>query len=304
MATLLTGDTQAPTVMLFGSGTVGRPVRQHLERRGHVVRRTTAIPWTDPTERRIAIDGLLDELRHHGRRVPIRIVWAAGAAGFSVAQAVADQEAAALDDVVRLTARLLEDRGDAPHRLHVVSSAGGLFEGMTVRASDAAPQPRRVYGRLKLQQEEAARRLPDGTVVVHRPSSIYGSSSHGRRPGLIGTLVDNTLAGRLTTVYGAPTTLRDYVHADDIGRHIANAALAASCEATPELLVAGRPRSIHEIVRQVESLLRRATFLHFVQSWNASDIVFTPSARSPSFRPSALTVGIQRVRADLFAAPR
>ena len=303
MTTLLGADAATPTVLVLGSGTVGGPVLTHLRRRDLRVLQRWQLPWTQPPARRRMLRAVGATLDEHAGRGPVRIVWAAGAAGFGADEAAAAQELAAFNEVVDLARRLAERHRAGDHRFHLVSSAGALFEGMTVRSPTATPAPRRAYGRLKLEQEAlAGARLP--AVVVHRPSSVYGAGTGGRRPGLVGTLVARALAQDTVQIYGAPTTLRDYVHADDVGRHVARAVLEPRAPTTPQLLVAGRPTAIHEVVRLVAQHLRRPVHLQYVESWNARDIVFTPGARAPGFRPASVAVALHHVHRELVAAPR
>lgn len=306
MATLFLADhvRGLPDVLVFGSGTVGQPIHRHLEALGAAARLRIDIPWIDHRARRDTLRHLGRQLRAHPDLRGLRTIWAAGAAGFSATAEEIEAESAAFDDVLGLVEGLADEHDQPGCVLHMVSSAGGLYEGRTVRAADEPPSPLRAYGELKMQQERRAMRLGADAVVVHRPSSIFTGSGHAGRPGLIGAMVANAASHRPTTIYGSPTTLRDYVHADDVGRHIATAAMSSSQLPSPQLLVSGRPASIHEVVGIVESAMRRRVFVRYADPWNTRDIVFTRSARAPGFNPATLQVGVRRVQAEWLTRPR
>lgn len=54
-------------------------------------------------------------------------------------------------------------------------------------------------------------------VVIARPANAYGEAQDGSSgQGFIGAAVRNLLAGHRVPVYGAPGTIRDYIHVDDV----------------------------------------------------------------------------------------
>jgi UDP-glucose 4-epimerase len=224
------------------------------------------------------------------------IVWAAGRAGFSADKRACDEELSAFIDTVDAIEDLVRRRGPQSVSLHLLSSAGGLFEGVTRVSSDTPIVPRRPYGLLKLEQEQRALAISDAIpVTIHRVSTVYGSPKPGHRVGLIGALIRNGLDRRPTSIYGAMDTLRDYVDNDLIGRHIAT---SITMERGPgphiEMLVAGQPTPIAAVVALVEGLLSRRLLVSFEDAWNARDITFDPAIRATGFKPEALRTGIAR----------
>jgi hypothetical protein len=59
------------------------------------------------------------------------------------------------------------------------------------------------------------------------------------------------------------------------------------------LLVAGRPVTTQEAISVVSRMLRRRLYLRIVESWNSTDIVFTPSARASGFRSRTIAEGVR-----------
>ena len=206
--------------MLLGSGVIGSAIEDVLHRYGWVRSRAVSIPWGSPERAEI--------LRQWMHALPEQagsqntIVWAAGRAGFSADKRACDEELLAFMDAVDAIEHLMRRRGRQSVSLHLVSSAGGLFEGATRVSSDTPVVPRRPYGLLKLEQEQRALAMSDAIpVTIHRVSTVYGCPKPGHRVGLIGELIRNGLDRRPTSIYGAMDTLRDYVGNDQIGRHIA-----------------------------------------------------------------------------------
>jgi len=297
--------TEAPPpardVLVFGSGAIGGAVVRALRRRGAYSPVPCAVPWDDPVATRGFLDDLTIRLTDRAGSRAISVVWAAGRTGFGSSDEQAAAEMHTFTDVVHLVARL---RGKAPshqHALHLVSSAGGLYEGRSIRSPGDPPAPLRPYGRLKLAQEQhATAELSEEGVAIYRPSSVYTAPGRGRL-GLIGALVSNGIAQAQTTITGALDTLRDYVLADDIGAFIADHSTAGvDAQDNRHMLVSGDPASIRHVMTTVESVIRRRLYVRVAEAWNAQNITFSPVVRARRFRPTPLFVGIGMVhRASL-----
>jgi len=287
-------SVETGSVILFGSGVVGSAIEKALHRQGMVRARPIRIQWRSHER--------IETLKQWMEALPEQagsnntIVWAAGRAGFSADQTACDEELSAFVDTVHSIKQLVARRGRQSVSLHLVSSAGGLYEGVA-RVSPATPlMPRRPYGFLKLQQEQRSLALSGSIpVTVHRVSTVYGCPRPGQRVGLIGELIRNGLGRRPTSLYGAMDTLRDYVFSDEIGRHIAS---SITIEREPgshiEMLVAGQPTPIAAVVALVERVLSRRLLVSFQDAWNARDITFDPAIRAPGFQPEALRTGVSR----------
>lgn len=297
MALFLQNEARDPgrDVLLFGTGTIGRPIVRQLRRRTTFSTAVVDIPWTDAEGRAAALRTLEDVVRSLRRGPQLSVIWAAGRAGFSATEAQTAQELDAYREVLKFVQRVQhEDEPASRLHFHLVSSAGGLFEGKGVRRQGTEPSPLRSYGHLKLQQEEVARRvLGPENVTVYRPSSVYAVPA-ATRPGLVGVLVGNGIAHRVTTIVGAMSTLRDYVMADDVGAHIADNALRPRGEHV-HMLVSGYPASIKEVIVGVEGTLRRPVYIRMAESWNARDITFSPSIAAITFSRRSLVEGIRSV---------
>lgn len=299
MTVLLLSEAQRADrdVLVLGSGAIGGAIGVRLRRRRPFSAVELKVPWADRVARRNALVEVRLLLERRVRTRPISVVWAAGKAGFSASEEEAADEMDAYRDVIALVQGFHESAANLPHRFHLISSAGGLFEGSAVRSAIGEPIPLRAYGRLKLAQErEALERLSATGLTIYRPSSVYAAPSPGARPGLIGTLIGNGLMRRTTAIVGSLRTLRDYVMAADVGHYVGDRALLDVDDGgAPHMLVSGHPASIREVICQVEDVIRQRLYVRIAQAWNARDISFSPAVKSAGFRPAPLAVGIRVV---------
>lgn len=297
-------------VLLFGAGLIGGRVAAALSRRGwsHV---ETPTPWHDD-------EGLrrhLDEAKRWFDGVrPLRldVVWSAGRAGFASGKEQTRGEEQNFRRVLDMVSSLGAS-SSCGLVFHLVSSAGGLFEGQRHVDAASVPAPRRPYGALKLRQEELLLKLdiPRATGApplarrIYRLSSVFGPAPRGVRRGLIGALLHNAGEGRATPIVGQLTTLRDYVFTEDVGRHLADACTgdvftgpgADACQ----VLASGKPTTIHEIVQHVGRVVHRPPTLTFAaRRDNATDITFAPSALPPRWVTTDLETAIFQLYRQVF----
>jgi len=225
------------------------------------------------------------------------VVWAAGRAGFSASTDACESELAAFQDAAEAIDGLVAQRGPGGVSLHLVSSAGGLYEGLTRVSTDSPLSPKRPYGILKEAQERRASVMAQEIPVrIYRVSSVYGYPQPGHRGGLIAELIKNGVERRPSALYGAMDTLRDYVGDEEVGRHIARRVMKwAPTGGKPEMLVSGRPTSVAQVVDLVEKVLRRRLLVSFEDAWNARDITFDSALKAPDFHPEPLRTGISRL---------
>lgn len=302
MAILLRSDAPPPArdYLVFGSGAIGGAILRRLRHRAACAPLKLHVPWTEPAARKESLGAIGRAVEERAREREVHVIWAAGKAGFSATEDDAAGEFAGYTDVIEMVRRM-----SAPHALHMVSSAGGLYEGRTVRSAADQPSPIRPYGHLKVAQEQLAfEQLPDTKVAVYRPSSVYSVPGQGGRPGLIGALVHNGIAQRPSTIIGALDTLRDYVMASDVGAYVADRALDGPIQSRAVfMLVDGHPASILQVITAVETVLRRRLYIRMAESWNARNITFSPAARADRFASTPLDVGIRLVHSAALGLP-
>ena len=283
----------AGSVLVLGSGPLGSAIATAVIARGRSRARAVQIPW-ESTGRAEALKRAVTTLPEGSRNV---VVWAAGRAGFSTDVETCEEERLAFEDAAASVETLAASRGANAVSFHVVSSAGGLYEGLTRVRIDSPLTPSRPYGLLKHSQEKRAGEMGASfPIAIYRVSSVYSYPRPGHRISLIGELIRNGIDRKLSGLYGRMDTLRDYVSSEEVGHHIARRISEPQGSGSRiEMLVAGRPASVSQVIDLVERALRRRLMVSFVEAWNARDISFDPALRPVDFRPEPLQTGIPRL---------
>lgn len=282
----------ARATLLFGQGLVGAAVADALPGS----RTARAYDWGDASARSATRADLAQAVAGAGE---VAIVWAAGRAGFGAAAEDMAAEDVAFTEILAF-GQALQSEGAAV-TLHLVSSAGGLFEGQTAVGPGAVPRPIRPYGAAKLAQEEALAASGLGGAI-YRLSSVYGYRPGGRL-GLISTLILNALAGRSTPITGQMETRRDYVLASDAGRFIAARIAKGQAGEGPLLLASGASASIAQVTEAVQTALGAVPLgLELADApTNAADMSFDPAALPADWQPTPLAEGIAETLAAIRA---
>jgi UDP-glucose 4-epimerase len=288
----------AHDVLLFGSGILGGAIAARLGAQAPVPPVDLSWPWGDAQARLQTAGSLQAQLLSQGPAA-ISLVWAAGRSGMGSTEADMQRETALVGELVDL-ARAFATRDGLPVHVHLISSAGGLFDGRTHVGADTVPTPERPYGLGKLAQEQmltdAAAAAPGLSAHIYRPTTVYGFQA-GARMGLIPVLILNGLAGRTSTIIGRADTIRDYVATEDVARFLAGRVLQlAPPPPAPLLLASGRPAPLGEIVAETESLLGTRLYLRYdPRPSNSANMSFRPSAIPAGLQPVDIRSGIRRV---------
>lgn len=279
-------------VALFGAGLIGAAVLERAIALG--ANRLLRIPWNwdgfaeqSRTQCALAAKVLAGEDR-------LDLVWSAGRAGFSAASTVCDAELARFTAIVDLCSKLRYERPDRPLLLHLLSSAGGVYEGSGEVGPETPVAPLRPYGELKLAQEALAcsRLGPDG-VAIYRPSAVFGWTRHGRR-GLIMTLLANGLDYRTTTIVGSPDSSRDFVWVRDLSDWMVRGLRDPMRPGRCSILAAGRPRSMGEILRAVEQTLGRRLYVQYrIDPREPRRLAYRPSVVASGLHSHSLSVALR-----------
>jgi len=286
-------DGKAHHVVLWGSGTVGAAIDQALQNRGCTLVSDRTSLWDQPaTLTSAALHSLTG--KQLTQAAIIHHVFAAGSAGFSSTPQQCNTESnawnALLDGVCQQQILCSQTANPPDVQLHLISSAGGLFEGQKNVSSTSAPNPLRAYGHLKLAQESTlVERLGTSRSHIYRLSSVYGTPHPQRRGSLIANLILNSFSHKVTQVTGNLDTLRDYIHAEDVAAFVADKVLDKTISVDgPLLLASGRSTSILEVLRVVEQITFRKPLVALSGAHNAASISFLPSALAYGFAPADL----------------
>jgi len=292
-------------VLIFGVGLIGGAVLHSLRQIAASPVRRLPLHWLDRQQRledlSIIRRTLLEDHRQDGRIDQLDILWTAGKAGFHAGWEVLRSEFEAFEDVVQWTRSISAVFPEALCVFHMMSSAGGLFEGQRFIDQASEPRPLRPYGEAKLQQETRVVQLREEmTAHIYRPSSVYGFSGVAGRSGLVNTLIENAKKHAMSSIFGGPDTLRDYVLSTDIGDYIAAKVEQADRTSRTVLLANGKPTSVHEMLHAVGRATERPLYLGFdARPSNAKHITYRRSALPDDWRPTDLRTGINRVARQL-----
>lgn len=223
----------------------------------------------------------------------IDFVWSAGKGGFAMGENDTRPEMDSFSQVVEIALAVLRKNPSCQVRFHMTSSAGGLFEGQRNVNTDTLPAPGRPYAFLKLAQEKILGDCDELIRFIYRPTSVYGFAGLSRRLGLIPTLLWNGTKNKVSTIYGAPETLRDYVWADDIGAFIARMIASKASLSNRFILASGKPSALFEVLNHVEKRLNKKLFRHYIKSGgNAGHNTFSMKTYPVGWKPLYLETGI------------
>ena len=303
---LFHSDVSDAAVLIFGCGLIGSAVQRAMLWKSPWAVKSYWFPWDADAsrERRQQLEIAMTDLAKLApdAATAVHIVWSAGHAGFSATEQQTQCELNSFRQVVEFSEALRMQVGVASH-LHMMSSAGGLFEGVRGINSGTECCPARPYGELKAAQEAIAVAANTTTCSIYRPSSVYSTVQPGQRCGLIPTMIWNTLRNQVTSIYGRHDTLRDYIWADDIGNFVA-ARIDGSAALTDRqvfLLATGIPTPISRIIRVIEEVLMRPVSVQFVRSssGNDLDITFSPSSLPQGLAKTNLATAIRKTYLQL-----
>ena len=285
--------------LLFGVGQIGSYVLQGLLSRGFQVLRNQPFSWTSPVLQAEHSGQVRDAVVSAAEGVQaVSVIWSAGTCGFHSTEDDVAEELASFGTVLQLFRELREALPGLEADFHLVSSAGGLFEGQRVIGASSQTTPRRPYGRLKQQQETLARQqVGTGRLLIYRPSSVYGPMEQDAHRGLINNLVKNARNGRFTVLDAQVMSLRDYVYAGDIGQYIARQVCEGGAGSGNDVrfLVSGRCSPIFEVVRKIQRLLHTNVYYRLDAGFgNHGHITFNPDVMPADWRPVTLDYGIRQ----------
>ena len=279
---------------------IGSAIRYSLERLGFLVSQEFLIDWQDKQQRTATLAKIANALSNLADTTErISLIWSAGGATFHCSQDEANLELDLFGEIVALAEMLQRENVPTLIGFHLLSSAGGLFEGQRAVGMDSIAIPARPYGRLKLGQEELLKDSFDRSRIwIYRPSSVYGPMKLKSGKGLINHLVQNGRSGKVTVLDARVTALRDYVFSQDIGDFVARTvrlALREPGSRTEHFLVSCRSCSIFEVVRKIEQHLKMKLHIRFDENFgNNMDITFRASTQPKGWRPVSLDVGVRQ----------
>ena len=287
-------------VLIFGLGMIGNAVRDSLLRLGYRVIREIDFNWHDERKRTLAYSEIATACTPGAAALGhVSFVWTAGQATFHATESETSRELQTFSEIVAFARRLQESKHHAEVAFHLLSSAGGLFEGQQVIDLNSTPAPRRPYGQMKLAQERLVKHAFESRQIrIYRPSSVYGPMKLVSGKGLINHLVQNGRNGAVTVLDSHVMALRDYVFSQDVGDFVARTVHTHHRSTNPKVelfLVSSRCSSIFEVVRKIQLHLKLRLQIRFDENFgNSRNITFTEQVQPQGWHPVSLDVGIRQ----------
>jgi UDP-glucose 4-epimerase len=263
------------------------------------------VPWSDSAA---AQDVLRADARRFAEQAdgqPWSLFWAAGA---SVVASEADSISAELVALEVVLAAVAKAPPSGPGAVFVTSSAGGLYAGASGPPFSCTTQPHPIspYGRLKLDQEEAARTIVGGRIplVLGRFSNLYGPGNNTEKSqGLISMLCRACVRRTPLNLYVSMDTVRDYLYVDDAAELAWNSTMGVVGQVPPrvrvEVIASGRAATVAEIVATIQTVAHRRVPLALGTDASARhqvpDLRLVPSVDVDAVTMTPLPAGIKQV---------
>ncbi|MBK7984877.1 MAG: hypothetical protein IPK09_14855 [Candidatus Competibacteraceae bacterium] len=228
----------------------------------------------------------------------VNFIWSAGVSAFSAKSEELHKELISFKNTIDFFEAIRTIFNKANFSFHLISSAGGLFEGQCNVNENNTPNPLRPYGLFKLEQENfLISKDLDSKVFIYRPSSVYGYSDlASSRLGLINVLIQHAVRYKVSTIYAAMHTLRDYVLVNDIGRFIANNISSPSLSHKIFVLATGRSSTILEIIRKIETIVGRKLYIRYIANdVNSANNSYSYKILPDGFNPTDIDTGIRKI---------
>ncbi len=292
-------------------GLLGSAVVRAAREQGDTLLVSSDIPWADSS-------GTVDSIQAHARQLleiissdpsqEWRIVWAAGHATTASDEPQLDSELATFRSCLEaINTELRETRGGV---FTLASSAGGVYAGSDNPpfSSESEPRPLGDYGRLKLQQETAARELldPNIRVLIARIANLYGPGQDlSKLQGLISRLALTSVTKEPLSMFVPLDTLRDYITADDAAARLLHWMSVDDAPLAIRVIASGRATSLGYLINLMKDITRTATpiayGMHATAAHQSHDLRLSPDTDEhlESLSATPLPAGIKDVYLDI-----
>ena len=293
-------------ILILGSGLIGSAIAGELSIRFSTVIHPIFIDWGKEKTNllqnvyRQFAQVISKSIENCAVEPKVHVIWAAGSSNFSSDNVETKYELSIFSSCIKETSNLVITQLSEPVSFHLASSIGGLFEGQYCVSLNSTPNPIRPYGHLKLSEENLLSCHNDTIFgYVYRLSSVYGFVRPLQRKGLISTLIENAMMGRVTVISGSMCTLRDFVWAPDVARFIVRRIEEKQPSVEPVLLASGKSETVENVKRLVEASLRRKVFSRYLYSpTNDASICVSKSELPDVWIPSYVISNIRRIVAS------
>ena len=248
METKLFGTNKTSILIVGSNGLLGQSVANSaLHALGEDIRVKNKVEHRRD-EVAYAFRELTSKQNHH----PMTVFFCHGSKGFTMT----DKDRRNEEAQFRITCRKIRaDREWGTGKVILVSSLGCYLS-----------QEKTPYKELIRQKELTLEEIFGIDSLVARVPSIYGRRGD-KRTGLIVTMVENTLKGKVTTIYGSSLTRRNYLEAAACGRALFTLGTTTSRSTIEEnahtAVCCSRSHSIAEIITIIRRTLGKQPLVEF-----------------------------------------
>jgi nucleoside-diphosphate-sugar epimerase len=301
--------SKSSIVLIFGVGLIGSHIVKDLLLESYILLDKIAYSWFYEENRASEKIQIINSVKRNyidtlnGNDFKIDVLWSAGKGGFGMTESDVSMELRSFVDMLDIAQLLQSTFSSSQIRVHLISSAGGLYEGQRNVGVDSVPDLKRPYAKLKIQQENLLSSFTELIKFIYRPSSVYGYAGIYSRLGLIPTLLLNGAKNQGSVIFGSPDTLRDYVWVNDVSNFVAKNILSSEAVSQSYILASGKPTSLLEISVRVQHFLNKKIFLRFVKEGvNSAHNTFSPNTYPHSWNPMDIETGIRKTGLLLFSS--
>ena len=287
--------TQNRAIVIIGLGLVGSAIYSNLKKRITNSGIDCKIDWSNAEAASLMLtQNLTTNLTT--KTDWIDWIWSAGKAGFSASEQEVKNEYSIFLLCVNAIKKFQNNfYPKSTHIFHLISSAGGLFDGQLVTSIKDLPYPKSLYGKLKLDQENIVKNLLP--YNIYRLSTIYDYYKKNCRIGLIAALIKNTVCGKITTIVN-PQTQRDYVWAEDMADFILQKVLenSGTFDSSIFFIVSGKPTTIFEIISSIQKITKNKVLQSY--NWddkNSETILFPPFIKPKTLQTTSMDICIRNI---------
>jgi nucleoside-diphosphate-sugar epimerase len=290
--------TENFAIFIFGVGLIGGSIKDLLLRRFTCEVVFCDFCWDPTLDQQLNFDLITEHFQHMAKTSRIHFVYSAGKSGM-LSENVYSQEIDSFLQVVNIVKLSAQFVGSGRITFHLLSSAGGLFEGQLNVDENSIPNPLSQYGQIKLKQENVIKNcVGQFNVVIYRPSSVYGYRSKSRL-GLVSTILTRANKNLGFEVFASKDSIRDYVFIDDISNFIVNHFIQVdNIDVYKEFfLVSGKPTSIGEMLDILNRIYNKKLYYYYkVNKQNTLNMSFRKTLIPDGFLVTSLFEGVLKTK--------
>jgi nucleoside-diphosphate-sugar epimerase len=195
-------------------------------------------------------------------KLPIDLVWAAGAANNTSDELIINEEIKLIDSLIEIIKKFPNNL----RTLNQISSAGSIYAGSKVEYIDAetVPIPNSPYGQSRLIIEDKFKALANSIGIplsIYRLTNVYGNKNKIRHnSGLISHLINANLTRKEVNIFVPLYVEQDYIDVEFVAKNIhSNIIKNRSYSNQIQIYCRNQSHSIIELISIIDKFMGRKT---------------------------------------------